>query len=181
MGVSAKSQDSRDGLAVFAFERVDQVQALFYLVQALGVEFDAFQVGAQAAGDFAQVLEKGLGLLAEGGLLGVQAGQVGQGMGDRAEQIGGGWGFGAAFIQGQQGFLAQARQSFGVGQAVAFIAQLLIFPGEQVSGFDLVDLEGEHLDPPRRVALGLADAFQLALRLLQALVSVLVSAEDFVQ
>ncbi len=59
-GIGGESDDGFDGAAIFALQAADQVEAFLDLLQPLGVEFDGFEVVAQAAGQVGQVfLQRG--------------------------------------------------------------------------------------------------------------------------
>ncbi len=67
----AKGQDLLDGIAVFAFETIDQTEAFFHLGQPRRAEFDAFTIVVKGAGQFIHLDGKRLGqpfLLTQAGI-----------------------------------------------------------------------------------------------------------------
>ncbi len=149
--------------AVFALQAADQVEALFDLLQALGVELDRLEVIAQAAGQVGQVFFQGGGLCSQRGpgccrsapvyvsawttwpIRSVEAGDSGVPSSSRVSAC-----------------CARVASRLGVCQAVAFAAQLFVLTGFEPGGLDLPGLEGEQLGAAFRIRTGRAQVVQLA-------------------
>ena len=141
---------------------MDQVEPLLYLVQALRVELDLFEIIAQAVDEVRHALQQDLGLVRHFVLGRVDLGQGRKGLHHLSHQVGRGGRVRRSFLEDSQRLLGIAGERFGIRQAITFLAQLFILARFEARRFDLLRLVGEYVHAALGIGLGFAQVVQLA-------------------
>jgi len=122
---------------------MDQLQALFHLLQSPGIELDSIEVGAQVTAEFSKRCAGFFQLVDKPNLLRVNSRQRCEKLGSLPQQLQCGWGFRRAFIQDVENLLGVGGKHLRVCQAVALLFQFLFLAGLQTGGFNFLRLKGE--------------------------------------
>ena len=159
-GIFSKLQDRRDCIAILTLQPLDHPQAFFDLVQAAGIELNPLQIISQGDSQVAEQIVDRFSLFDQLSLGGIQARQPMNRMQGSTKSDLSLAGASGAPSSKRAGFLRQRSQPFGIGQAVAFLAQLLFFTGLQTRRVNFFYLIRQDIAAPGCFTFGLLQGLQ---------------------
>jgi len=164
-----EGQHLLDGVPVLALEAADEFQPLFDLLQSLGIELHLIPVVSDPPRQFAQDLERRLGLCLRVGQRIIQTRQVRQARRSVREEIQRRALLLLSIGEQREHLIRQRRALFGVRQKRALALELFLLAGRQACRPDLLALEGQQIHAPGLITCPLGKPAEFPAHLANAL------------